>query len=74
MPVPIKIFFELETGGEQILWGEVADWDKLRELQDYTTSPLAPSLVIPLYASLQKGGQVGPRVFPAHRVRIEEAE
>jgi len=72
MAVQIRITFKPENGGQQTLWGEVEDWDKLRELQEYTRRPDADKLVLNLNASLKKGGEVFPRVFRASRTKIEE--
>jgi hypothetical protein len=72
MAVNIKITFRPEKGAPQTLWGQVRDWDKLRELQAYTKRADAADLVLNLDASLKKGGEVFPRVFRASRTTIEE--
>lgn len=72
MAVPIRITFRPEDGDQQTLWGQVEDRDKLRELQAHTRRPDTANIIIPLYASLQKGGEMIPRTFLASRTTIEE--
>lgn len=72
--VTVRIDHDIEDGGTQQLWAEVADWEQLERFQALTRAPDAADSTISLAARLAPDGPDLPRTFRAHRLRLTEVE